>query len=65
MGSNDQTSRMILMFVMVAFALAMFIIASQVGMPLRAIVLALAISDIIFLLLLVAGKLIPDRTGKK
>lgn len=42
-------------------ALLMLVVASQVGMPLRAILIAVAFSDIIFLILLQLGHILPGR----
>lgn len=51
----------IIKFALGAGVLILMIVASQVSMPLRAILIAVAVSDIIFLLILQFGGVLPDR----
>ena len=44
-----------------ASTLALIIVATQVSMPLRAIIIALAVSDLIFLIILQLGGVLPDK----
>lgn len=60
MGDENQT-RIILTFAMGFLALLMFVLASQAEMPVQAILIAIGISNAIFLLLLLAGKVIPGN----
>lgn len=48
-------------FTVALVALVMLILATQVEMPTRAIFVAIAFSDIIFLILLLLGKILPTR----
>ncbi len=54
-------SKTMLTFALGIAALLMLVVASQVGMPLRAILIAVAFSDIIFLILLQLGHILPGR----
>ncbi|MCA9833767.1 MAG: hypothetical protein KC435_07485 [Thermomicrobiales bacterium] len=51
----------IVKFALGAGVLVMLVIASQVAMPLRAILIAVAVSDLIFLLALQFGNILPDK----
>ncbi|MCO5215777.1 MAG: hypothetical protein M9934_13950 [Thermomicrobiales bacterium] len=51
----------IVKFVLGAGVLVMLIIASQVEMPLQAILVAVAFSDLILLLILQFGPSVPDK----
>lgn len=51
----------IVKFALGAGVLIMLVIASQVSMPLRAILIAVAVSDLIFLLILQFGNVLPDK----
>lgn len=57
----NPATRTILTFALGITALLMLVLASQVGMPLRAILIAVAFSDIIFLILLQLGHILPDK----
>lgn len=57
--NENSNSRTILIFSLAAMALLMFIIASQVEMPLRALLIAIGVSDVIFLAIATIGKKLP------
>lgn len=59
----NSSSRFILVIALAAAALAMLVLATQVEMPLRAILMAIAFSDIIFIILLQLGHILPG--GKR
>ncbi len=51
----------VLKFALGAGILILLVAASQVAMPLQAILLAIAVSDLIFLLLVQFGGILPDK----
>lgn len=57
----NAATRTILTFALGIAALLMLVLASQVGMPSRAILIAVAFSDILFLVLLQLGHILPDK----
>jgi hypothetical protein len=57
----NPASQTILTFALAIAALLMLVLASRVGMPLRAILIAVAFSDIIFLVLLQLGHILPGK----
>lgn len=57
--NENPTSRTILIFAFAAAALLLLIFATMVDMPLRALLIAIAVSDIIFLGLATLGKKLP------
>lgn len=57
----NPASRTVLTFALGAAALLMLVMATRVGMPLRAILIAVAVSDIIFLILLQLGHILPGK----
>lgn len=57
--NENSTSRIVLIFGLAVAALFMFIMASMVDMPLRAILIALAVSDVIFLGIVTLGNKLP------
>lgn len=61
MSQNTPGTNPILIFALAAAALAMFILAALVDMPLRAILVAVGFSEVIFLILLMAGKILPGN----
>ena len=53
--------RTILIFSCTILALALLIGATQVEMPLQAILIAMAFSEILFVILIFLGKILPDK----
>lgn len=58
---NSPQNQTVLVFVTAFLALLFLILATQVGMPLRAIFVAVAVSDIIFLLVMLLGDKLPGK----
>ena len=58
---STSTAKTMITFATAAVALVMLILATQVEMPLRAILIAIAFSDIIFLILVQLGHILPNR----
>lgn len=54
-------TRTLLTFSGIVIALALLIGATQVEMPLQAILIAVAFSEIIFVILIFLGKILPDK----
>lgn len=62
-SDTNSTSRTVLIFGFAAAALFLLIFATMVEMPLRALLIAIAVSDMIFLLVATLGDKLPG--GKK
>ncbi len=58
---STSTAKTMITFAVAAVALVLLILATQVEMPLRAILIAIAFSDIIFLILMQLGHILPGR----
>ena len=58
---STSTAKTMITFATGAMALVLLILATQVEMPLRAILVAIAFSDIIFLILVQLGHILPGR----
>ena len=58
---SNSSARTMITFATGAMALVLLILATQVEMPLRAILVAIAFSDIIFLILVQLGHILPGR----
>lgn len=58
---SSSTAKTVTTFALGAMALVMLILATQVEMPLRAILIAIAFSAVIFLILLQLGHILPSR----
>ena len=56
---NSQ-ARTLILFSCAVVALALLVAATQVEMPLQAILIAVAFSEIIFMILVSLGKILPD-----
>ena len=59
--NSSSSGKTAITFAIAVMALVMLILATQVEMPLRAILIAVAFSDIIFLILLQLGHILPGR----
>lgn len=58
---STSTAKTMMTFATGAVALVLLILATQVEMPLQAILIAIAFSDIIFLILVQLGHILPGR----
>ena len=58
---SNSSAKTMITFATGAMALVLLILATQVEMPLRAILVAIAFSDIIFLILVQLGHILPGR----
>ncbi len=59
--NSSPAAKTILTFATGTVALVLLILATQVEMPTRAILIAVAFSDIIFLILVQLGHILPSR----
>lgn len=60
---ENPQARIVFTFGFAVAALLMIIFAAMVDMPLRAILIALALSDIIFLAIILLGDKLPGKRG--
>lgn len=58
---QNEPARIVFIFGFAVAALLLLIFASMVDMPIRAILIAIAVSDIIFLAIAVFGNKLPDK----
>ncbi len=59
--NSSPTAKTLITFATATMALVLLVLATQVEMPLRAILIAIAFSDIIFLILVQLGHILPSR----
>lgn len=58
---ENDPARIVFIFGFAVAALLLLIFASMVSMPMRAILVAIAVSDLIFLAIAVFGSKLPDK----
>lgn len=61
MKNLDPKARIVFIFAFAFAALLLLVMASQVGMPMRAILLAIVVSDLILLIVIGFGDKLPNK----